>query len=890
MVYRRFMFRLRSVFQRKKLESNMSDEIRLHLEMQAEVNRAAGMSPDEAQHAAWREFGGVEQVKEAYRDEFRWNFLEDCWRDLRHSVRSLWREKSFTITVLVIFALCLAANVAIFSLVNGILLRPLPFRDPGRLVTVYDSYPAGNLEHGGASPLHYLERTASVPAFEETAAFINWTVTLGGSGTPESTALAEVTPSFFRLLGVSAALGRTLTAEDASDGRDHVVVISDQVWRNRFNADPAVVGQMIRIDTDLFTVIGVMPPNFHFLSQPANVWTPLHFSADDLKANQRYRTGMEMIGRLQPGATLTEAQAQVDALNAHPIEGDTLAELVHKMGYHTVIRDLHADHVATLKPVLVLLQASVFCLLLIGTINVSILMLLRTDTRGKEFGVRRALGASGFHLARALVVETLLLAFGGGSLGLGLGAVALRSLGLLWQARVPIDAVPALDVTTGAVAIGASLALGFLLAVPAVARARKGNLSVTLSRESRSGTATRGVQRFRQALIVGQIALAFVLLAATCLLGVSFARVLAVNPGFRSENILTGTIALPWSNYQKPGQRVAFVEKLLTALRAQPGVTSVGISTRLPFSGADTNDFSPFVIEGRSLSPDEQAAVHYNRGVGGDYFSTLGVPLLKGRFFNDTDALQDNKVCVIDDEIARRYWPNGDAVGHRLTFDVIKPKKEDYSTIVGVVGSVKQNGLDDRNGFGIVYYPNVLFPALGLTVVVRTVQAPEAAASALRGEVLLIDPELPVTDLKTMAARVSESLDARRIPLLLAAIFAGVALVLAATGIYGVLAYQVSQRRREIGVRMALGAQPKQILHQFLCLGVRLLAIGLPLGFVGAWFASRLMAGLLFGVGPMNPLVIAGTAMVLGGVAMLACWLPSHRASQVAPAEALRAS
>jgi len=296
------------------------------------------------------------------------------------------------------------------------------------------------------------------------------------------------------------------------------------------------------------------------------------------------------------------------------------------------------------------------------------------------------------------------------------------------------------------------------------------------------------------------------------------------------------------------------------------------------------------VIEGRSLSPDEQAALHYNRGVGGDYFSTLGVPLLKGRLLNDADALQDNKVCVIDDEIARRYWPNGDAVGHRLTFDVIKPKKEDYSTIVGVVGSVKQNGLDDQNGFGIVYYPNVLFPALGFTVVVRTVQAPEAAASALRGEVLLIDPELPVTDLKTMAARVSESLDARRIPLLLAAIFAGVALVLAATGIYGVLAYQVSQRRREIGVRMALGAQPKQILHQFLGLGVRLLAIGLPLGFVGAWFASRLMAGLLFGVGPMNPLVIAGTAMVLGGVAMLACWLPSHRASQVAPAEALRAS
>jgi len=868
----------------------MSEEIRQHLEMQTEANCAAGMSPDEASQAAQREFGGVEQVKENYRDEFRLKLLEDCWRDLRHSVRGLWRERSFTVTVLVIFALCLAANVVIFSIVNGILLRPLPFRDPGRLVTVYDSYPTGNLDHGGASPLHYLERTARIPAFEETAAFVNWTVTLGGAGAPESTALADVTPSFFRLLGVSAALGRTFTAEDGTAGRDHVIVISDQVWHNRFNADPAVVGRTIRIDDDLFTVIGVMPTGFHFLSQPANIWTPLHFTADDLKANQRYRTGMEMIARLRPGVALAEAQSQVDALNALPVEGDVLAELVHKMGYHTVIRDLHADHVAALKPVLLLLQASVFCLLLIGTINLSNLMLLRADARGKEFGVRRALGASGFQLARALVVETLVLAFGGGLLGLGLGAVALRSLGFLWPARVPIDAVPALDITTSVAAIGASLGFGLLLAFPAVVQARQGNLSVTLSRESRSGTATRGVQRFRHALIIGQIAIAFVLLAATSLLGLSFARVLAVHPGFRPENILTGTIALPWSGHQEPRQRIAFVEKLLAALRVQPGVTSVGICTRLPFSGADTNDFSTFVIEGRLLSTDERSALHYNRGVGGDYFATLGVPLLKGRFLNDADALQGNKVCVIDETIARRYWPNGDAVGHRLTFDIVNPKKEDYSTVVGIVGSVKQNGLDDRNGFGVVYYPNVLFPALDFTVAVRTAQAPEAAVSSLRGEVLRIDPALPVTDVKTMAARVSESLDARRIPLLLAATFAGAALVLAATGIYGVLAYQVSQRRREIGVRLALGAQPKQILHQFLGLGIRLLAVGLPLGLVGAWFASRLMAGLLFGVGPMNPVVIGGAAMMLGSVAMLACWLPSRRASQVAPVEALKAS
>jgi len=879
---------LGSLFSKSKFNADMDAEMQLHLQLRIEKYMAGGMTQEEARYAALRGFGSIDQIKERVRDEHFSRWIEDGWRDVRHSVRSLARERAFTMTVLIIFALCFGANVVIFSMVNGVLLRPLPFRDPGRLVSVYDSYPKAGLVDGGVSPFHYLERKAQVTAFEATAAWYHWTVTLGGADRPESIDLMEVTPSFFRLLGVDAALGRTFSEDDGSEGKTNVTILSDDLWRSRFNSDPAILGRTVIIDAVRVVVVGVMRPGFHFLSHPAKAWMPLRFTSDALKPELRYTTGMGMVGRLRPSITMGEMQAQVDAINSHTVEGDVLAKQVHEMGYHTIIHGLHADYVSGFKPTLLLLQAGVLCLLLIGAVNLSNLVLLRASGRAKEFSVRRALGANWFRLARTLTVETLLLSFVGGLLGLGLGAASLRGVTLLVAEKLPIDALPTFDPTTCFAELGASFLVGLLLSVPAILQTLRGNLTTTLALESRSGTTTRAVNRLRHTLIVVQIALAFVLLTATCLLGLSFARVLGVNPGFHSENVLTGTVALPWTNYQEPKQRLSFVERLITSLRIEPGVLSVGICTRVPFGGSDTNDYTPFMIEGRVLSPDDQAAVHYFRVVEGDYFATLGVPLLKGRFLTNNDSLQANKMCLIDDTMARRYWPEGDALGHRITCVLNNPKREDYFTIVGIVGSVKQNGLDDQNVYGVVYCPNALFSTLGFTVAVRTTQAPEAAASALRTAVLRIDPELPVTDLKTMAMRVSDSLAGRRIPLLLAGIFAGVALVLAATGIYGVLAYQVSQRRREIGVRMALGARPEQILHQFLGLGFGLLAGGLPLGMVGAWLASRLMADLLFGVSPMNPLVIAGTALLLGGVAMLACWLPSRRASQVAPAEALR--
>ncbi len=810
--------------------------------------------------------------------------LDSILRDVRQSVFSFSREKSFTCTVLLIFALCLAANVAIFAVVDTVLLKPLPFFEPGRLVTSYNSYPKANVERAGTSVPHYLERKQGIAAFLDVAAYRSHGVTIGEAGAPERADATIATPSFFHVLGANAALGRTFTEDEAQTGKNQVVVLSDGLWRERFGANPAAIGRTMRIDAKDFTIVGVMPPGFRFLAERAQLWLPLAFSDDDRKPDERHSNNMEMIARLRPGATMAQAQMQLDALNEQTLNLDPYAKLVADAGFHTVVHDLRADYVAGLRPILLLLQVGVLFLLLIGAVNLANLLLVRATGRTKEYSVRQALGAGWVQLARSLAIETSLLAIAGGLLGLGLGAAALRGIGRLAADQLHLAGAPTLNVAVCLAAFGASVVLGLVLAVPVIWHTLHRDLTVALSTEARGGTTTRNVHRLRHALIVAQIALAFVLLAGTGLLGTSFMRVLAVTPGFRPENVLTGKLSLPGEKYKTP-ERLAFIEKLTDAARVLPGVTAAGIVTDLPFTGSV--DDSAVSIEGRPLEPGESIQAHYTNGVAGDYFQALGVPLREGRLLTLDDSRADLKVCVVDEAVARRYWPTGGALGHRLIRGA-PDSKEPHYTIVGVVGSVKQKDLAETRANGAIYLPYASYAGGSFVLAVRTRQAPESIGPALRAAVLHLDPELPLTDLKPMALRVDESLASRRVPLLLAGIFAAVALVLAAVGIYGVLAYSVMQRQREIGVRMALGALPRQILRQFLGLGGRMLAVGLPLGLLGAWLAGRAMAGLLFGVAPANPLVLGGTAAVLAAVAMLACLLPSRRAARVSPIVALR--
>jgi predicted permease len=885
---RHFLFRLRALFARKRIEAELSDEIRIHLEMATEANVAAGMPPDEASLAARRQFGGIEQIKESYRDERLLVWLDRLGADVRLAARSLLRARAFTVTVLLIIALCLSANVGIFTMVNSVLLRPLPFREPDRLVMVHNNYAKAGLLHIGVSVPHYLERRRGVAAFADAALIRHRAAYLDVAGSTESLEAAQVTPSFFRVLGVDAAVGRTFSEDEGVEGRDKVVVLSDGYWREHFNADTGAIGRTLRLENTPYTIVGVMPPGFRYLSYASRLWRPLSFSDEDRGDDRRHDDGSEMIARLRPGATLAEAQAQLDAVNERARKLDPMAEMVRSVGFFSDVVDLRADHVADFRPALLLLQAGVLFLLLIGTVNLANLFMVRATGRAKEWSLRQVLGAGRFQLIRALLVEALMLSGTGGLIGLGLGAAALKGWSRLAAGRLPAEAALGLDTTVCLAALGLSLALGLLLALPVLWLTVRGDLATALAFESRGGTTARSVHRLRHALIVAQVALAFVLLSGAGLLGLSFVRVLEVEPGFQRDNLVTGIVTLPWwSDYKEPARRTALIARLLANLRSEPGAASAALSGGVPFTGRTW--VQAWSIAGRTPSSDEFIKEGlFSNIVSGGYFATLGIPLREGRLVDDDDVQQKRLVCDIDEEFARRHWPHGGALGHLIAqpYNPKDPHQDRYA-IIGVVGSVKQDDLADRQAHGAAYFP-IQDPA-EFVVTLRTRQTVEAAGASLRDAVLRADPGLMVNDIEPMASRIEGSLATRKTPLVLAALFAGVSLVLAAVGVYSVLAYSVSQRRREIGVRMALGAQPSQILRQFLGLGLRLLAVGLPLGVLGAWIAGHAIAGMLFAVEPLSLQVLGATAAVLVAAALPACLLPSRRAARVSPNEALRA-
>jgi predicted permease len=815
------------------------------------------------------------------------SLLDSVSRDVRLAFRGLVRDRGFTVAALLTFALCLGANVALFAVVNAVLVRPLPYPHPEQLVTVYNQYPKAGVDRAGASVPHYLERRAGVAAFAEAAAYRDGGVTIGESGSPDRVASMVVTPSFFKVLDVAPAVGRTFTEEEGTYGKNDVIILGDGLWRQDYASDPAIVGKKIRMDGKPKLVIGVMPRGFRFGNSKAQLWEPMAFSDDDKKPDRRHGNNMSMMARLRPDATVAQAQAQVDALNKAALAGDPYAKLVTDAGFHTTVADFHSDYVAQARPMLLLLQAGVLFLLLIGTVNLANLLLVRASARAKEFSVRQVLGAGRLRLARLLVTETLVLALVGAILGLGLGWAGLRGLEVLGVDDLPHFGAYSLDFRVCATAIAGSIIIGLLLSLPTLWHTLKNNLAQALAVESRGGTTTRAAHRIRHTLIVAQFALAFTLLVGTGLLALSFSKVVAVSPGFQPQNVLSGTIPLPYDHYKEDKQRFEFTRRLGQDLQALPGVSAVGFTTSLPF-GNDHDD-NAISIEGQPPAPGQSLQTHYTSGVSGDFFAALGIPLREGRLVTTDDSTRSLRVCDIDEDVAKRYWPNGNALGHRL-WNGAPDKPENAFTVVGIVGATKEQDLADTHSHGSIYFPMIHYNRTESSVVIRTVQAPQLAGPALRAAVLRLDPELPVTDLRTMSARLDESLVTRRSPLMLAGIFAGVALVLAAVGIYGVLAYAVAERRREIGVRMALGALPTQIVAQFLRLGGTLVAIGSIIGALGGWLIGLAMASQLFGVGAVQPLVFAGAALVLSLVAMTACLVPALRAARVPPMEALRSS
>ncbi len=805
--------------------------------------------------------------------------------ELRQALRRLCRERGFTATALLTLALCVGANVAIYAVVDAILVRSLPFPEPDRLVVTINAYPKAGVDRSGASLPNYYDRKVAIKAFASTSIHQSGNGIVGEAGSPSRVDCDRVSPEFFATLGVPLAMGRTFNDDEMFYKGSSVAILTDAFWHKQFNADPKVVGRTFQMNSQQFTVVGVLPPGFRYLSSKAQLFTPAASNKEDRGIDRRHSNNFDLIARLAPGATLAVAQAQVDSLNAQQLKDDPYADLIKGVGYHTTVYPLHADHVREVRPILLLLQSGVLFLLLIGGVNLANLLLIRASGRTKELAVRQALGAGRRHIATDVMLETLLLALGGGALGLGLGALGIRLLSALGTDQLPLGATIAFDFRLAAVSLAASLLVGVVLGIPVVWFNLHSRLALVLQTETRGGTVSRAAQRVRHGFIITQVALAFVLLTGAGLLSASLQRVLRTSPGFRPDSVLTGQVSLPWKNYPEPPPRLAFIERLLAELKAQPGVVAVGICSGLPMTGTVSNNAT--TVEGVASTPGDPVRAHYTSTATSGYWSAMGIPLREGRFLEDADNHRDLKACVVDQDFADRYFPGKSALGHRISNNP-RFEAKDAFTIVGVVGRVKQNSLSDTEAQGAVYFPYRDYASQGFSVVVRTAMAPEAMAPTLRRIVLKLDPELPIDDLKPMQMLIDDSLVSRRSPALLSGIFAGVALVLAAIGTYGVLAYAVGQRRREIGVRMAIGALPSQILAHFLVLGAKLLAAGIVIGLIGSWAAGRAMQGMLFGVGSMDAGILLTTSAVLMAVVLLATFLPSRRASRVSPIEALR--
>jgi predicted permease len=883
--------RLRSLFRvltrRREFEDGMSEELRFHIEQYADELVRSGMSPEKAARLARVELGSLTNIKGDCREAFGVHLFDEFRRELSYAARLLRKTPGFTATALLTLAVCFGANLTIFAVIDSVLLRPLPFPEPGRLMTIFNTYPKAGVDRDGASLTNYYERRGHLPAFASLSIYYYGTETIGEPGSTEREPTMRVSPDFFSTLGLGPAIGRTFTEEETTSETDHVALLSDTFWRQRYNADPNVIGRLVRVNSVPRTVIGVLPPTFRFLSSDTRVFLPIASRPEDRLPSRRHAGGnvIQMIARLRSDATLAQAQSQLDAQNAALEVDDLQAKMIADAGFRSLVVPLHADHVAAIRPTLLLLEAGVLVLLLIGTVNLVNLLLIRASGRVKELAVRQALGARQGYIVSETLVETTLLTLVGGLLGLGVGAGGIRLLDALGYDRLPLGGRIAFDVRLALVALLAAIVMGLVLAAPIAWFNLRRHLGNALQSESRGETSGRNAQILRQSFIVAQIALAFVLLAGGGLLGLSLQRVMAVSPGFQSDHILTGQILLPWADYPDGTARLKFVESLMYKIGHLPGVLTAGVVDNVPFSGKSGK--SAATVRGRILRPGESARGHYSYGVGGDYFRAMGFSLRAGRFLTADDSRRSERVCVVDEDFARYYWPSASAIGQKLWEGSEAGKDAEVFTVVGVVGGVKQAGLTEDEAQGAIYYPYAFRFNDSVFVAVRTSLPPESLGSVLQKVVRQIDADVPVDGLQSMETRIADSLVARRSPALLAGLFSGIALLLTAVGTYGVLSYAVSQRRREIGVRMALGAQPSRIRSQFLSLSLRLLAAGTLLGLIGAWQAGRAMRTVLFHVPPLDLPILAGAACVTGVVCLAACLLPSQRAARISPMEAL---
>lgn len=810
--------------------------------------------------------------------------MDALLHDLRYAIRMLGKQRGFTAVAIITLALGIGANTATFNVVNAVLLRPLPFKEPDRLVSINHSYPKQGLMAFVSAP-GFIDYRSQSDLFENSAVSTGWNINLTGQGEPERVQGRLVSAGFFPTLGFVAAHGRVFLEEEDLPGKNHVVVLSNGLWQRRFGSDPAILDRQLTLNGENYTVVGVMPAEFEFNSGD-ELWAPLGFTPELLAPNQRANEYLWMIARLKPGVTLEQAQAGMDAV-ANWIREQYPNNYPAESQWGLALKPLQEDFIGDIHPLLMMLIFAVGFVLLIACANVANLLLVRAAARSKEIGIRTALGASRLRILRQLLTESVLLSILGGALGLALSAWGVKLLVAL-NDKIPRSREIGIDFRVLGFTVGVSLLTGIIFGLVPAFQISKTGAAETLKAAGRSSPIKFGHRGSRGLLVVAEVAFTLVPLIGAGLMVKSFARVLEVNPGFQKQNLLTLRLSLPVSSYRELPRVRAFYQQILQKIESIPGVVSAGGVTGLPMVSGSPR--SSFIIEGRPISPGEVSPNSDRKVTTSNYLQTMGIPLIRGRYFTDQDNAEAPGVVIIDDSFARLYWSDEDPIGKRISFEG-GPSTPRWREIVGVVGRVKNYGLDVESK-QVLYYPHLQSSAREMGLAVRTERDPRGMATAVFNAIQSVDAQQPIFRISTMEQIVADSTTQRRFTTILLAVFAVVALLLTAVGLYGVMSYSITQRTQEIGIRMALGAQRSSVLRMVIGRGMTLALAGIVLGLVMslvlALFLARYMKDLLFEVTAIDPIMFVIIPVVMGGAAMLASYIPARRATKVDPVIALR--
>jgi putative ABC transport system permease protein len=872
---------VRAMARSRSLQGGLDEEFRFHLDQQTEKNRRAGMSAGEARRQALIQFGGIEGIKERTRDEIRPPILEQSIRDVGYGLRVLRQAPAFSVAALITLALGIGANATLFSIVRAVLLRPLPYPESDRLVWVgatRSDLPFSSSKPGAISYQNFADWRTQQTAFDAIGAY----EPEGGSpgafligDEPVRMEIQRMSADAFAALRVAPILGRAFNNDEDRRGGTPSVVLSYRAWQAHFGGR-SVVGHPVTMNGVVHTIHGVMPPGFSFPYRDIDAWLPL----GSIPVPRRGAHDLAAVARLKPGMTLEQARAEMTAIAARLEQAypDT------NKGWKARVEPLMDVVVGDIRGRLWILFAAVATVLLIACANVANLLLARASTRRQELAVRVALGASRGRLLRQLLSESLLLSFMGTGLALLLAKGGLTAFIALAGDSIPRAGEIRLDAGVLGFAICLAVVTGLAFGLAPAWSSGKDAIHESIRAGGRGATGER--RRMRQGLIVAEVALTLVLLTAAGLLLRSFYRLNAVNPGFNTEHLVSFDLTLPGVKYRTTEVRSRFFESLLDKLRALPGVEDVGITSRLPLAQKNGRLF-PYSVEGRPRPVDSPLDSMELLMSSPGYFRVMGIELRRGRLFGEQDGPNTDRVVVIDDQLANRNWPNADPIGRIVRLET-GPGDSRSLTVIGVVARVKLGSLSEQDGFGQAYLSFKQRADINASVVLKTRVTPTALANSIREHVRSVDPAQPVHNMRTISDVRNRSMATERLSLILLSVFALVALAVSVSGLYGVLAYSVARRRREIGVRTALGAQPRDVLRLVLGEGMQLAATGILLGIGASFWLTRWLAHLLFETRPLDPATFSTVALLLLAVAFAACWIPAHAAATVAPTQALR--